>query len=128
MILPSASSSTNSNFQFYDRNDFVNNNRLVLSSNSATGLSLINSLAIGSATGVPLALATNSVNRITIQQNGNIAINGTSPNFGGGVLVVHIADATTTPSTFPTGGGILYASGGALRWRGPSTDTQIAPA
>lgn len=128
MILPTATSATNSNFQFYDRNDFSNNSRLVLSSNSATGLSLINSLAIGTVTGTPLALATNSINRITMEQNGNIAINGTSPNFGGGVLVVHIANANTTPSTFPTGGGILYVSGGALHWRGPSTDTQIAPA
>lgn len=126
MILPSASSNTNSNFQFYDRNDFGNNNRLVLSSNSSTGTTLINSLAIGLATAVPLALATNSVNRIIVEQNGNIGFNG--QNYAGGAMVLFIRNASTTPTGSTSDGGVLYASGGALRWKGPTSDTEIAPA
>ncbi len=39
---------------------------------------------------------------------------------GGGTGVVGIYNATVDPTTNPSGGGILYASGGALKWRGPS--------
>jgi hypothetical protein len=43
--------------------------------------------------------------------------------------VTSIANATTVPSTNPTGGGFLYSEGGALKWRGSSgTVTTIAPA
>lgn len=119
MILPTATSATNSNFQFYDRNDFSNNSRLVLSSNSATGLSLINSLAIGTVTGTPLALATNSVSRITIEQNGNIGINGNSYG-ASSVGVIGIANATTIPTGNPANGGVLYVEAGALKYRGSS--------
>lgn len=42
---------------------------------------------------------------------------------------IFIANATTAPTTDPTGGGILYVEGGALKYRGPSgTVTTIAPA
>jgi hypothetical protein len=50
-------------------------------------------------------------------------------SFGGGAGVVGIANATTVPTTNPTGGGILYSEGGALKWRGSSgTVTVIASA
>jgi hypothetical protein len=50
-------------------------------------------------------------------------------SFGGGAGVVGIANATTVPTTNPTGGGILYSEGGALKWRGSSgTITTIAAA
>jgi hypothetical protein len=53
----------------------------------------------------------------------------TSSNFGGGVLVMFIKDATTVPTTNPTGGGILYVEAGALKYRGSSgTVTTIANA
>lgn len=52
-----------------------------------------------------------------------------TPQFGSGVGVLGIGNALTNPSTNPTGGGVLYATGGALRWRGSSgTDTLIAAA
>ena len=52
--------------------------------------------------------------------------NAASPNLSG---VITVANATTTPSTNPTGGGFLYSSGGALLWRGSSgTITLIANA
>lgn len=49
--------------------------------------------------------------------------------FGGGDAVIGIANARAVPNANPAGGGVLYASGGALYWRGSSgTVTQIAPA
>jgi hypothetical protein len=59
---------------------------------------------------------------------GNLSLFGAG-SFGSGVNVVFIANATTVPSTDPTGGGILYCEGGALKFRGSSgTVTTIAPA
>lgn len=53
----------------------------------------------------------------------------TTSQFGSGQGVFGIANATTAPTTNPTGGGVLYAEGGALKWRGSSgTVTIIATA
>lgn len=58
---------------------------------------------------------------------GNIGFNGSS--FGSGSKVLFIANATTAPTTNPSGGGILYCEAGALKFRGSSgTVTTIAPA
>lgn len=58
----------------------------------------------------------------------NISL-GSVGSFGGGTLVCFIANRTAAPTTNPTGGGILYAEAGALKWRGSSgTVTTIAPA
>ena len=57
--------------------------------------------------------------------NGQTIANG----LGGGKGVLAIANATTAPTTNPTGGGILYVSGGALKYRGSSgTVTTLASA
>lgn len=49
----------------------------------------------------------------------NVAIsNTTTPTFGSGQGVIFIANAGTTPSTNPSGGGILYVTGGALTYLG----------
>ena len=54
---------------------------------------------------------------------------GTVDQFGGGAKVIGIANATTVPTTTPTGGGVLYATNGELHWLGSSgTDTTIASA
>ena len=46
-----------------------------------------------------------------------------------GGQVIGIANATTVPSTNPTGGGVMYSEGGALKWRGSAgTVTVIAAA
>jgi hypothetical protein len=59
---------------------------------------------------------------------GNVTYFGAG-SFGGGVQVIFIANATTVPTTNPTGGGILYCQAGALKYRGSSgTVTPIAPA
>lgn len=48
---------------------------------------------------------------------------------GGGLGVFALSNATTNPSTNPTGGGVLYAQAGALKWRGSSgTVTTLAVA
>lgn len=58
-----------------------------------------------------------------------VQVGSTSVQVGGGSGVVGIANAGTVPSTNPTGGGVLYAEAGALKWRGPSgTVTTLAPA
>ncbi len=50
-------------------------------------------------------------------------------SFGSGRNVVFVPNAAVDPSTNPTGGGILYASGGAGKWRGSSgTTTTFGPA
>jgi len=51
--------------------------------------------------------------------SGNVGI-GTTSQFGSGIGVVGLANAGTVPSTNPTGGGVLYAEAGALKWRGSS--------
>jgi hypothetical protein len=52
-----------------------------------------------------------------------------SPSFGGGTGVVFIANDSTDPTTNPSGGGLLYVSGGALKYRGSSgTVSTIASA
>jgi hypothetical protein len=63
---------------------------------------------------------------LTITTGGSLGI-GTPNQFGGGVKVVGLNNATTVPTSNPTGGGVLYAEAGALKWRGSSgTITTIA--
>lgn len=74
-----------------------------------------------------MGFVANSTERMRID-NTNIGI-GAFSSFGGGAKVIGIANATTVPTTDPTGGGILYVSGGALCYRGSSgTVTVIANA
>lgn len=57
----------------------------------------------------------------------NLRLNTTS--LGGGVGVAAIANAGTVPAANPSGGGVLYAEAGALKWRGSAgTVTTIAAA
>jgi hypothetical protein len=58
----------------------------------------------------------------------NVGIN-TVAQFGSGNGVLGIGNADTVPSTNPSGGGVLYVEGGALKYRGSSgTVTTIANA
>lgn len=50
---------------------------------------------------------------------GNAGIFG-APSAGGGVGVMFMANATTVPTSNPTGGGILYVQAGAGKYRGSS--------
>ena len=58
---------------------------------------------------------------------GNLRLNGAS--FGSGKGVIAIKNCDTAPSTNPTGGGVQYCEGGALKYRGSSgTITTLAAA
>lgn len=60
---------------------------------------------------------------------GNISLLSNSGSFGSGSGVIYIANATTAPTANPSGGGVLYVQGGALKFRGSSgTVTTIAAA
>jgi hypothetical protein len=64
-----------------------------------------------------------------IDVSGNLGFFSSSGSFGGGSKILYIANATTVPSSNPSVGGILYVSGGALKFRGvDGTITTIAPA
>lgn len=66
--------------------------------------------------------------RAVIDNVGNFGVN-TITEFGNGAKVIGLANATTVPTINPTGGGVLYAEAGALKWRGSSgTVTTIAAA
>lgn len=50
--------------------------------------------------------------------SGNVGI-GTVNQFGSGQKVIGIANASTAPTTNPTGGGVLYSEDGIIKWRRP---------
>jgi hypothetical protein len=94
---------------------------------AASALGGANAVQVTNLTANPVVLATNNTERMRIDASGNVGISGTS--FGSGTLVMFIANATAVPSTNPTGGGVLYVEGGALKYRGSSgTVTTIANA
>jgi hypothetical protein len=74
------------------------------------------------------------VNNVTGDNHGNALRSNTqfastTRSFGGGNGVIGIANAAAVPNANPTGGGVLYAEAGALKWRGSGgTVTTIAPA
>ena len=78
-----------------------------------------NRAQVGSANGSNFALITNDVERCILDNSGNFQFGGTMA-FGGGALVIGIANATTAPTSNPSGGGILYCENGALKYRGSS--------
>jgi len=54
---------------------------------------------------------------------------GAAKSFGSGTRVIFIGNRQTAPSANPVGGGILYAEGGAGKWRGSGgTTTTFGPA
>jgi hypothetical protein len=53
-----------------------------------------------------------------LTSNANVGLLGVSAQFGSGVKVIGIANATTAPTTNPTGGGVLYVESGSLKYRG----------
>lgn len=68
------------------------------------------------------------VTNFLLETNGNISM-FSAGDFGGGTHVLSVANATLVPPNTPVGGGILYAEGGALKWKGSAgTVTIVAPA
>ena len=50
----------------------------------------------------------------------NTQFGSATPSMGGGSGVIGITNATTVPTTNPTGGGVLYVEAGSLKYRGTS--------
>jgi len=61
---------------------------------------------------------TDGLTAITFAGGRNIQLGSTTPSLGGGSAVIGIANATTVPTSNPTGGGVLYVDTGALKYRG----------
>jgi hypothetical protein len=93
-------------------------------------------LELQDATGSPVLGVNNSggltsggSTAMIIANGRNVQFASAGSSFGSGSGVIGIANATTVPTSNPTGGGVLYAEGGALKWRGSSgTVTTIAVA
>lgn len=97
------------------------------STNAAVAIDAFNgSVKINAPTTKTVSLAVNNVNKIRMSDN-YIALFGATPTDGANVIVVK--DVTVAPTVAPTGAGILFSQGGALKWLGSGgTITTIAPA
>lgn len=88
----------------------------------------LESSSTGTGTTKPIGFLVGGIERVRLETNGNIGLN-TTTQFGSGVGVVGLANATTVPTTNPTGGTVLYAEAGAYKGRGSSgTTTTMAAA
>lgn len=110
-------------------------NRFTLSSPDGTVVGRMDAdssngyLLVGTSSSHNLNLVTGGQPRVFVTSAGNIGMTGVTGQFGSDTLVIGIANATTAPTTNPTGGGVLYAEGGALKWRGSAgTVTTLGPA
>lgn len=63
--------------------------------------------------------AADSLTNILLSTNRNIQLAGNTASHGGGSAVIGISNATTIPTSNPTGGGILYVDNGYLEFRDP---------
>jgi hypothetical protein len=61
--------------------------------------------------------AGNAIMRALAFFTSSIQVGSSTSDVGGGAGVISIKDATTVPTTNPTGGGILYVESGALKFR-----------
>ena len=69
---------------------------------------------------VALQGTSDGLSAITTSANRNLQFFSATTSIGGGAGVLGITNATTVPSSNPTGGGILYVEAGALKYRGSS--------
>jgi hypothetical protein len=64
----------------------------------------------------PIRLGVNNdPTQVVIDDDDNVGFNTT--DYGSGEGVVALKDSPTAPSVNPSGGGVMYSSGGALYWR-----------
>ena len=111
--------------QTADLQQWQNSAGTVVASISAAGaistsstLTTSSSLSLSGGTGN--IVGSGGLTCMTLGANRNVQLGSATGNFGGGVVVVGIANATTVPTTNPSGGGILYVESGALKYRGSS--------
>lgn len=86
--------------------------------NQADGTTLWQLLSVNTGVDLEMILNSNGQEVLNLRQTGAVGIGGSS--FGGGELVVYLANASTVPTSNPSGGGILYVQSGALKFRGSS--------
>lgn len=94
----------------------------VLLENITNNYTQIDGCATDGSTQIPIVFGNGST---TILAGSNIALCGSgggvaTPSFGSGTGVIFIQNDGADPTTNPTGGGILYVSNGALKYRGSS--------
>lgn len=105
-------------------NSLTGSNNVIVGYNTggATLTSGANNTIVGGGYTVPanwsnsVALVAGSSLKLFIDTNNNVSLNGVG-SFGGGAKVTFIPDATTAPTTNPSGGGIIYSTGGNLTYR-----------
>ena len=78
-----------------------------------TGVLTAGSIFFGGTGGI---LAESNADLFWDNTGKNLGI-GTTSAFGSGAGVIGIDNAATVPTTNPATGGVLYAEGGALKWR-----------
>ncbi len=109
-------------FRVYDSAD-VGRGLVISAGSAASGVSTIQT----NTSVRVLAFGTNSTERMRLDSSGNLLVGLTSAATSS-AKTIHIANATV-PTANPTGGGVLYVEGGALKYRGSSgTITTIAAA
>lgn|GEM_PF-1180261 len=80
----------------------------------------------GGTTGNLMKMRNNGVDQFIMAPNGglytgsNIQVGSTVQDFGAGAGVIGLKNATAIPTTDPTGGVIIYAEGGTLKYRDPT--------
>lgn len=103
---------------------------LAMTANSASAQQMVLLKDSGGSARFEISAAGNSIHRATAFFTSAIQAGSASADLGGSAgFVLSMKNASTNPSTNPTGGGILYVSGGALLYRGSSgTVTPLAAA
>jgi hypothetical protein len=76
--------------------------------------------ATGTLQGSTLSAVADGSTIAVMSAGKNVQFGGGSTSIGGGSGVIGITNATTVPSSSPSGGGILYVDSGALKYRGTS--------
>lgn len=106
--------------------EWQNSAGTVLASVQSTGRVFAESLQLSGAA----IVGSGGLTCMRFETTRNVAMfTGSGGSYGGGEGVAFVANAGVVPTTNPTGGGVLYAEGGALKWRGSSgTVTTIANA
>lgn len=100
--------------------------RLVIRMNGA--IETIGAISTTTTLTADTSVSTAQMNATNALVTSNLSL-GVGAGAGSGAGVLAMLNATAVPSTNPSGGGVLYAQGGALKWRGSAgTVTTIAAA
>ncbi|MFJ9900243.1 CHAP domain-containing protein [Streptomyces sp. NPDC091280] len=115
---------------FVQQNDVSTVALEVISASSTATASLVLFKDANGAVQFEITATGNPISRGTHYFPAPLQLGATTADLGGSAgAVISMKNATTAPTTSPSGGGILFASAGALKWKGSSgTVTTIAPA